>query len=308
MFVAACIDAVKTGYVDGCFIDRGIDGFPTDLSDEKQQAYDAGHTEVLYEMQRQISKFTSGPLLVNHAYNLSGINSVQIENFGRDVQTGWVGWNSSMEQLRESVANGKLVEAHIPCAHGTMEGCTGDITDTLAAFLVVAGHQSYYGCGPWHCGVDAAENITRCGDDPSTLIQFFHDDYSKPLGQPLGEAEWEGAVLVRKFAHGTTVRFDTSSHKGQISWGSFDIMLDDAAPADNDAPAGSYRTAPMPSKTDDRDSAKRAPGFFLLDPAVHKMALHETYDWAVNNAPFVDLPGMQDVEDAYYYRWRVFHR
>jgi hypothetical protein len=115
----------------------------------------------------------------------------------------------------------------------------------------------------------------------------------------LGEAEWEGTVLVRKFAHGTTVRFDTSSNKGHISWGSFDIMLDDAPPADDAAPAASYRTAPMPSKTDGRDSAKRAtlpPGFFLLDPAVHKMVLHETYDWAVKNAPFVDLPGMNDVQ------------
>ena len=43
-----------------------------------------------------------------------------------------------MAQLKESVANGKLVEAHVPCAKGTMAGCTGDITDTLAAFLVSA--------------------------------------------------------------------------------------------------------------------------------------------------------------------------
>jgi hypothetical protein len=143
IFVGACVDAIKTGHVDGCFIDRAVDGFPTNLDPAKQAAYDAGHLQVLHEMQRQISEISGGPLIANHAYNLSGINSVQIENFGRDVQTGWQGWNTSMAQLKESVASGKLVEAHIPCAKGTMDGCTGDITDTLAAFLVVAGHQSY---------------------------------------------------------------------------------------------------------------------------------------------------------------------
>ena len=53
---------------------------------------------------------------------MSGINAVQIENFGRDVQTGWEGWNVSMGQLRESVAHGKLVEAHVPCAKVTAGG------------------------------------------------------------------------------------------------------------------------------------------------------------------------------------------
>lgn len=225
IFVGACINALKTGHVDGCFIDRAIDGFPTDLGPTKQAAYDAGHLAVLQEMQEQIAAISGGPLIANHAYNLIGINSVQIENFGRDVQTGWKGWNTSMAQLKESVANGKLVEAHVPCAKGMMDGCTGDITDTLAAFLVVAGYQSYYGCGPWHCGVDAASNMTRCGSDPTTIAQFFHEDYSKPLGEPLSEATWEGDVMVRTFAHGTTVRFDTSNNSGHIKWGRFDTWL-----------------------------------------------------------------------------------
>ena len=41
----------------------------------------------------------------------------------------------------------------------------------------------------------------------------------------MGEASWEGDVMVRKFAHGTTVRFDTTSNKGHIAWGSFDTWL-----------------------------------------------------------------------------------
>ena len=68
-FVAACVDAVKTGYVDGCFVDRAIDGSPTDLGGAKQKAYDDGHAQVLQEMQRQISAISAGPLIANHAYN-----------------------------------------------------------------------------------------------------------------------------------------------------------------------------------------------------------------------------------------------
>jgi sucrose-6-phosphate hydrolase SacC (GH32 family) len=50
-------------------------------------------------------------------------------------------------------------------------------------------------------------------------------------------------------------------------------------------------------------------GFYVLDPAAHARALHgDSFGWAVANAPFVDFPDMPDVEAAYYYRWRVFHR
>lgn len=238
-FVNVCIDAVKTGHVDGCFVDRAIDGFPTNLGAEKQKAYDDGHAQILLDMQRQIAAISGGPLIANHAYDLSGIvNAAPLVGadrcpplsvltiIGRDIQTGWQGWNVSMAQLRESVANGKLVEAHSPCADGAMAGCVGEITDTLAAFLVVAGYHSYYGCGPWHCGVDAAANMTRCGDDPTTITQFFHEDYSKPLGDPLGDATWERSdLMVRKFAHGTTVRFNITTNKGDIECGSFDTWL-----------------------------------------------------------------------------------
>ena len=58
------------------------------------------------------------------------------------------------------------------------------------------------------------------------IDQFFHPDFSKPLGDPLtAEAAWEGNVMVRRFAHGTIARFDTSTNTGQIDWGSFDTWL-----------------------------------------------------------------------------------
>ena len=114
-----------------------------------------------------------------------------------------------------------------------VQGCTGDITDTLAAFLIHAGPQSYYGCGPWHCGVDVAANMTRCGSDGTSVESFWHPDYDRPLGPPLTDAVALPAadggarhpVLARTFAHGTTVKFDTATNRGEIHWGSFDTML-----------------------------------------------------------------------------------
>ena len=91
-FMSACTDAVKTGHVDGCFLDRAIDGFPTNLGPAKQAAYDAGHAEVVQTLAAAVSELSGGPLIANHAYNLTGVNSVQIENFGRDVQTGELQW------------------------------------------------------------------------------------------------------------------------------------------------------------------------------------------------------------------------
>ena len=63
-------------------------------------------------------------------------------------------------------------------------------------------------------------------------------------------------------------------------------------------------------KSDDVSRVNGRPkGFFVLDPSTRAAALHtDTYEWAVANVPFVDLPGLSDIEDAYYFRWRIFHR
>ena len=86
LFIEEClpVNATCTGYVDGCFCDRAVDGTPTDsgddnipcssavkhgckynISDETAKAYFDGHIQVLTDLQRAVGE---GPVIVNHAY------------------------------------------------------------------------------------------------------------------------------------------------------------------------------------------------------------------------------------------------
>ena len=78
LFIETCYNATLTGYVDGCFVDRAVDGTPTDsgndtipsaskynLSNQTAQAYFDGHVKVLTDLQTAIGE---GPVIANHAY------------------------------------------------------------------------------------------------------------------------------------------------------------------------------------------------------------------------------------------------
>eukprot|EP01043_Picozoa_sp_COSAG02_P030296 COSAG02_NODE_1927_length_10340_cov_2.510497_3_plen_168_part_00 len=92
-FVAACVDPVRAGLADGCFLDRAISCLPTQdcalgesgclmcplLSSEAKTAYSAGHAAVLRQIQEGIGH--EKPLIANHATNLASTNAAQLENF-----------------------------------------------------------------------------------------------------------------------------------------------------------------------------------------------------------------------------------
>ena len=65
----------------------------------------------------------------------------------------------------------------------------------IAAFLVGAGTNSYFNCGP------------NCDNS------FVYPEYRKPLGAPLGEAqEAPGGVLTRHFVHGAVAKFQPGAN------------------------------------------------------------------------------------------------
>ncbi len=92
-FVSACVDPVRAGLADGCFLDRAISCLPTQecalgesgcsmcpfLSSEAKAAYSVGHAEVLTQIQDGIGQ--DKPLIANHATNLPSTNAAQLENF-----------------------------------------------------------------------------------------------------------------------------------------------------------------------------------------------------------------------------------
>ena len=73
----------------------------------------------------------------------------------------------------------------------------------LAAFLIAAGPGSYYLCGGWG----------------SSSVAWF-PIYDLPLGPPLSNATLANGVYTRRFASGTSVRFDARSEPqiGTIDW------------------------------------------------------------------------------------------
>jgi hypothetical protein len=70
-WASECVNMTQTGVVDGCFSDR------SPMSDDDESGacgagddYAKGHVAVLQELQRKIG---NGPLIANHAYNLTGV-------------------------------------------------------------------------------------------------------------------------------------------------------------------------------------------------------------------------------------------
>eukprot|EP00756_Hemistasia_phaeocysticola_P057914 Hpha_TRINITY_DN34523_c0_g1::TRINITY_DN34523_c0_g1_i1::g.96465::m.96465 len=199
LWLSECVNMTRTGFVDGCFSDRAT-GDPSCTVPNKT-AFEEGHVRVHQELQRAIG---NGPLIANHAYDMPGVNAVQIEGFMAN--------EASIETLRQCVANGKITEAHAGYgADGDDDHCSKGITNSLAAFLIGAGSRSYYACSrSWKVQVDP-------------VAEAWHPEYDKPLGTPLGEAVKDTAAktYTRVFVsrHGnTTVTFDYAANVGHIQW------------------------------------------------------------------------------------------
>mmetsp|Transcript_20270 Transcript_20270/g.60557 ORF Transcript_20270/g.60557 Transcript_20270/m.60557 type:complete len:411 (+) Transcript_20270:74-1306(+) len=202
LFIEECVNATKTGFVDGCFIDRAVDGTPVDSGDDNHwsarghhldnataEAYFNGHIQMLKDLQTAIG---DGPVIANHAYGpphdplLPGyVNFCMIEGFGAN--------GGSIEQLQMAVSNGRGVQAH---GRGTI--------DDIAAFLIGAGYHSFYGFGGW--------------SDTESPAKHWSPYFDMPLGEPHGPAVQDSNhVWTRKFGTNVTVTFDGRTNTGHVS-------------------------------------------------------------------------------------------
>ena len=236
LFVEECINATRTGFVDGCFADRAVDGTPTDsgddtvpcdsghkcryalnLSDATAHAYFAGHVQVLTELQAALGE---GPLIANHAYGpphdamaAGSVSFAMIEGFGAN--------NESINQLRMAAANGRGVQAH----SGTSES-------DFAAFLVGAGHRAFFGTGGWSTTTQAAMDAHR------------PPQFDLPLGAPLADGAYDAAsqTWTRRFAH-VNASFNAKTKTGTVEGWDF------PTPAPTPAPVPTPAPTPVPAPT-----------------------------------------------------------
>ena len=205
-FVETCTNATRDpeSGIDGCFVDRAIDGLPTSLPWDVAASLLAAHELAFTEMQHATAQNGHAPLICNHCYNASNLNSAQLESGCPEL--------SSFQALRDNAANGKLVQFHVGASASSYAPCADQtqFIGNLATFLVGAGDHAYFGCGPWHTDIGW----------PALKRAVWHDEYTYKLGKPLGDAVRRGQLLTRKFASGTVASVDTSTKPwtGSIKW------------------------------------------------------------------------------------------
>mmetsp|Transcript_19483 Transcript_19483/g.30963 ORF Transcript_19483/g.30963 Transcript_19483/m.30963 type:complete len:352 (-) Transcript_19483:2425-3480(-) len=178
------------GIVDGCFSDKPqINTFKGyNFTQQDLHAYEVGHNASISQIQLQLNKTNASIVIADNGWVPDGVCGTMLQFFDASEQ--------SIQQLASLSSTGILVEAHA-------SDCD-PITDTLAAFLIGAGKYSYYACSSgwqWPDGWDV-----------------WHEQYDKPLGQPLGDATKTGNVYTRRFASGVNVTFDVSTNTGRIIW------------------------------------------------------------------------------------------
>lgn len=119
------------------------------------------------------------------------------------MQEGCVAGNATINTL--------IAAASAARAHGTrfLYECHSNGTpDDLAAFLIGAGPDQYWGFGAW---------MLPGGISPGTWLP----EMGYPLGGPLGDAVYVHPTWTRAFgdaANPTTVTFDATTNTGHVVW------------------------------------------------------------------------------------------
>jgi hypothetical protein len=195
----ACLNLTSTGLVDGCGADASqqTGAYIPGLDAATQAAWTQGHVWAVGNATQAVAA-QGGLILGKMGYQLGpgGTNGVLQEGCGAS--------NATIQVLQAATAAAKrdgasyVYECH---SNGEM--------DELAAFLVGAGENHFWGFGSW---------VTTFGNYSSSWLPQF----DLALGAPAADGAYDPATAVwtRSFASGTDVTFNAKTNKGKIAWGS----------------------------------------------------------------------------------------
>lgn len=194
IFTSQCRNMVKSGVVDGCFVD-GCMNVPSPLEPTKLADYTSKKPKILAQLQDDIP----GVLICGSGGSWhDGMLGTQVQNWGKHGDYSV----REIPMLQKAMDAGVMFHAHgnaVCTNHGN--GTHPAVQTELAAFLVVAQEHAYYMCSGW-----------------SGTVPTWYPVYDLPLGAPLSNATLENGVFSRKFASGTEVIYDTNTETGTIKW------------------------------------------------------------------------------------------
>ena len=195
----ACLNMTATGLVDGCGADASQQNgsYILGLAPDVSAAWTVAHVQAVAATTAAVAAAGGGFVLGKVEAQL-GVSTNAV------LQEGCSASNVTVNTLRNAAARARADGRRY------LYECHGDPTvDNMAAFLIGAEVDQYFGFGAW---------LTAAGGYSHSWLPQF----DLPLGAPLAAATYDApsATWRRSFASGTNVTFDAKQSTGSISWAS----------------------------------------------------------------------------------------
>jgi len=193
----ACLNMTATGLIDGCGADASqqVGSYIIGLAPDVEAAWTTAHVQVVADTTSAVAAAGGGFVLGKLVQQLGvSVNAV--------LQEGCTASNATVITLLNATARARADKTrYIYECHSN-----GSESD-MAAFLIGAGLDHYFGFGAWY---------SRSGG----FAPSWKPEFEKPLGEPLADATYDAATSTwtRSFASGTKVTFNAVSAVGSIAW------------------------------------------------------------------------------------------
>jgi len=190
----ACLNATAGG-LDGCGADASQQpgSYIEGLAPAQQAAWTAAHIAAVANTTAALEPLGGvvlGKLLAQLGVSVNGV-----------LQEGCGASNATVNTLRAAAA-----AAARDARRYVYECHSNGSEDELAAFLIGAGPDQYWGFGAW---------VYRdCGGAAASWGPLL----DKPLGAPLADGVYDAPLWTRSFAAGVNVTFNAATNKGTVEW------------------------------------------------------------------------------------------
>jgi hypothetical protein len=197
-YLSACVNATRSGVVDGCVLDSAQNFNEVDtamlvngrFTEEEKQEYVTGKRGALQRLQQRVPDkelYVHCSECLSEDKTCTGMSGQMSQKF--DVTSEWV------DVMRLLASEGKGFQVYNDGKNKLSCDNDDDRGAMMGTFLIGAGNNSYFNCGP-NCANAA-----------------LYPEFTKPLGDPLGDAREEAnGILTRQFAHGAVAKFQPGAN------------------------------------------------------------------------------------------------